>query len=170
MAKASSVAVALSALAAALAGAALWRSFDNAGLPGPRTANAHETTRSLEPSLGDTMTRVQGLFADLYYAADAKNWALASYHLHELEETFERVPVVKPEENGVQLKPLVDIVLGTTIPELEKTVEEKDLGSFLNRYMATISTCNACHVQTGHAYLVVQTPEGPATKVLNRTP
>jgi len=124
----------------------------------------------MAPMLGETMTRIQAIFADLYYSADAKNWPLVDYHLHELEETFARVPLIRPEENGVPLKPTVDIVLGTTIPALEAAADRKDYASFLNRYMDAISTCNACHAQTGHGYLVVKVPSEPHTKTLDFEP
>lgn len=166
MSKSGGVAMGLALVAAGLAGAALLRTMSPAGAG---AEEAHEGAHA-EPHLGETMTRVQGLFADLYFAGQGQNWELAGYLLHELEETFAEVPVILREENGVPLKPLVDVVLGTTIPALEEAAAAKDYTRFLNRYMDAVSTCNACHAQTGHGYLAVKVPDAPHTRVLEWKP
>lgn len=166
MSKASNAALALSIVALLLAGVTAWRSLEHS----PQKAKAQDHSAEHEAHLGPTMTRVQGIYADLYFAGQAQNWALAAYHIEELEETLKEVPSIKSEENGVTLKPLIDVLAQSAIPAIESAIERKDLGVFLNRFTDLASSCNACHAQTGHPYLVVQTPDAPATRVLNRAP
>ena len=48
------------------------------------------------------------------------------------------------------------------ILELERAVSQKDVPAFNSHYQALTASCNACHVATRRAYLVIDSPRTPA--------
>lgn len=118
------------------------------------------------PSFGTVMLSVARRFETLGRAHKAKRDELAGYALEELEETFvNEVPATPPPPlpPGVTLKPFVDAMTKTAIPELKKALEAKDPKAVEAAFATMAKTCNACHTSTGRAFIEV--PETPGAAV-----
>jgi hypothetical protein len=117
--------------------------------------------KELSPGLGEYMTTIQLHAAKLWFAAEASNWELAAYELHELAETMEAVTKLNVEKGGVKISPVMDAVLKTQIAELERSVKAKDQTEFQKSYDETLSACNGCHSQSGHRFIQIIRPTAP---------
>ncbi len=108
--------------------------------------------------LGVVMYEISKRFAHLWFAGEAGNGELAKYQIHEIEEIVEDL-----EKSGVTE---AKIVVGpefakTVLPHLEEAEKAAIAGkpeAFRAAYETAITSCNSCHVQTGHPYLVIQIP------------
>jgi len=113
-------------------------------------------------SLGQAMGRIQLYANKLWFSGDAENWPLASFYVHELEETMEEVKAHRREEGGQRVdKLIVDFGL-QPLEEVETAVESKDVHAFRLSYENLITYCNACHVSTAKPYIRIKNPERPA--------
>jgi hypothetical protein len=123
-----------------------------------------EDVEDVEPhfSLGQAMGRIQVYANKLWFSGDAENWPLASFYVHELEETMDEVKAHRREEGGQRVdKLIVDFGL-QPLEEVELSVELKDVHAFKLSYENLITYCNACHVSTAKPYIRIKTPERPA--------
>ena len=122
------------------------------------------------PSLGVTMSRVQDLAADLWFALDAGNLPLANYFVHELEEAFEDVQEHHVTHNEVALAPHLKVVLGEggAIESLEAARKRGE--GVPEAYDALTKACSSCHAATGHPYLKVGRSKVPRSVMLSWPP
>lgn len=116
---------------------------------------------SAAQGVGSIMSNVQLHFAKLYYAAEAKNWKLARFEVHEIEEGLEKSAILRPSEHGVQLMGLLDAFKQTQITAMKIAVEQQDINLFYNAYTESIDMCNSCHRVTGYPFIVIVKPTAP---------
>lgn len=124
------------------------------------------TAKEQAPGLGEYMTTIQLHTGKLWFAAKARNWELAAYEIHELEETMETVKKLDVEKNGVKISNVMDAVLQTQIAQLEKSIKQKNQTEFQKSYDETLSACNGCHTESGHKFIQIVRPT--ATPVTNQ--
>ncbi|WP_448519745.1 hypothetical protein [Rhodoflexus sp.] len=110
------------------------------------------------PHLGWAMVQVQVYHAKLYFAGAAKNWDLAAYYVHELEEALEDVEKYHPEHEGVKIAELIRAIALPHVEKVEKTVEQKDAVAFSAAFSKLTASCNQCHQATGKAIIRIKTP------------
>ena len=115
---------------------------------------------SYAPGLGEIMSLQQMRHSKLWFAARARNWALADYELDELKEGFEDVATLFPAVNGVALPPVVDAIRENELAELAKAVQAQDLGAFARGFDRLTAACNACHLTTQHGFIAIRRPTG----------
>ncbi len=111
--------------------------------------------------LSDLMLKLQIHAGKLYFAAAAQHWELAQFYLHELEETAESVASGAFVEGGVNVGELMERSLLPRIEALEGAVAAGDPASFPDAYRALTATCNACHMASGHHFVVIREPLAP---------
>ena len=138
--------------------------------PAPLVEVGDSAEEAHEVEIGDLMYAISRRYANIWYAGEAGNAALVKYQTHEIEEIIEEL-----EESGVREgKILVGAELTKTIvPHLEAmetAVEAGNMDNFRAAYDKAITSCNSCHVQTGHPYLVVIRPAQDPYSNLNVTP
>jgi hypothetical protein len=119
------------------------------------------TAKDLVPGLGEYMTTIQLHAAKLWFAAKASNWELATYELHELEETMEAARKLNIEKNGVKISNVLDAVLQTQIAQLEESIKRKNQIDFQKSYDETLSACNGCHTEAGYKFIQIVRPTAP---------
>lgn len=117
--------------------------------------------KELAPGLGEYMTTIQLHAGKLWFAANAGNWDLGSYEIHELEETMESVKKLNVEKNGVKISGVMDGVLKTQIAQLEEAIKRKSQSEFHKAYDETLSACNGCHTESGHRFIRIVRPTAP---------
>lgn len=125
------------------------------------TTNLTERLKKLElatPNVGNLMLEIQLHFAKLYYAAEGKNWDLATFERNEIEDAMEKVAVLRPAENGVKIDEVIGTLKKTSLTTLKDAIDVKDRGLFRDAYRDTMTTCNACHQATGRPFIAIIVP------------
>ncbi len=113
---------------------------------------------NIQPGLGTVMMEYGHRFALIGLAADAGNWGMAAYQLKEALEIQEVGETTRPA-NADLLKSFEH----TYLDAVSAAIDAQDAAAFTTAYTQAIPGCNACHVATGHAYVVVQkAPQSPA--------
>ena len=129
----------------------------NAQTPAASSAGAPQTYR---PGLGDLMTMtVQPRHIKLGLAGQEKNWTYAAYELHELEEAFERTAQVWPMYRKTNIAELMEASMKEPMEALSQAIKSSDSAKFAEAYGRLTATCNACHVSTERAFVVIQAPK-----------
>lgn len=109
-------------------------------------AMAQQQPQAYRPGLGDLMTAtVQPRHIKIALAGRAKNWPLAKYELHQLEEALQRVVQVWPKWKGLPLGGMVDAVTKGPMTTVAEAIEAKDAGKFAAAFPQLTEGCNACH-------------------------
>jgi hypothetical protein len=68
------------------------------------------------PDLGEYMSTIQLHVPKLWIPAQSSNWGLATYELHELEETIEAAERLHAIKNGVNISTVLQSVEQTQLP------------------------------------------------------
>jgi hypothetical protein len=112
------------------------------------------------PGLGEIMAATQMRHLKLWYAGQAKNWALASYEIDELEEGFADAVRFHPEHKSAP-RPLTELVPQFTagpIAALRSAVAHRSAAEFAAAHDALTQGCNGCHAAAGFSFNVVTRP------------
>lgn len=112
-----------------------------------------------EVELAALMLRMQIHMDKLYWAGKAKNWPLAAFYTHEIEETLEEITKAKIVEDGVNVSALAGPMLGGAVSTVENTIKAKT--GFETAYVATVNACNGCHAAAKHPFIQIQVPLRP---------
>lgn len=97
----------------------------------------------------------------LWFAAKARNWALAEYELGEIKEIMGDVQDFVPTFKNLPLADMVDAVITKEVVELEKSIEAKNYKAFIAGYDKLTAACNACHQGTENGFVVIKRPTQP---------
>ena len=108
----------------------------------------------IQAGLGTLMIEFGHRFYVAYYAAQAGNWGLADYEIHELIEAQEVAEATRPKYTE-ELKAFEHGVLA----KLQKTIKAKDWKQFEVKYEETTKACNTCHAKNGHPYIQYKLPK-----------
>jgi hypothetical protein len=98
----------------------------------------------------------------LWFAAKARNWALAEYQLGEIKEIMGDVQDFVPTFKSLPLADMLDAVITKEIASLEKSIKGKDYKAFTAGYDKLTAACNACHQGTENGFIVIRRPTRPA--------
>jgi len=108
---------------------------------------------NIQPGLGTVMIEYGRRFAMMQLAAQAGDWGMAQYQLHEAVEIQEVGELTRPANAGL----LANFEHGS-LDALADDILAEDIDSFNVNVASAISACNACHAATGHPYVVVRPP------------
>lgn len=118
-----------------------------------------ELKKVYKPGFGDIMGSIQTHHLKLWFSGSNKNWELAEFEIHEIEELFEDLEVYLADRNEAQYIPMIKPVLET----LDKTIKEKNFEQFEKDFSLLTNTCNSCHTITNHDYIKIKIPDFQAT-------
>jgi hypothetical protein len=90
----------------------------------------------------------------LQLSLDHGNQPLAAFYVHEVEELVEAVGEVD-EYDGYPVGQLATSMLTPVIGRLESALENGNLEAANRELDALVNACNACHVATNHAFIVI---------------
>jgi SNF family Na+-dependent transporter len=116
---------------------------------------ATENNEDKEFPLGEYMGKLQYYAHKAGLAGKYKNWALAGFYVHELEETIEFLVAQNIVDEGVQVSNLLKNIL-PMIEELEKNAKEANAVEFPKTYQTLLRNCNNCHISSNKPYIVVE--------------
>ncbi|TVR64807.1 MAG: hypothetical protein EA422_05590 [Gemmatimonadales bacterium] len=122
------------------------------------------------PGLHTLMVDLGVRHANLWFAGEAGNWPLADYMVHELEELVEEIEELHPMYREIRVAELIGEMTHPAIEDLEDAVDAGDLAAFQRAYDDLTVACNACHIASDKAELVIQRPTAPVSTNLRFTP
>jgi hypothetical protein len=126
------------------------------------------------PDQSHVMKDVGYHFANLWFAAEAKNWPLAKFYLDEtrshLRWAVRIIPVRKTKAGEVDLRGILQAVDGTFLTAVDKAVQAHDSSQFQSAYKQSLEGCYACHKASEKPYLRPQIPKEPETRIINFDP
>ena len=128
--------------------------------PTPGGHQTHEDDEEIE--LAVVMSHIQRHANKLYFAGQNENWPLASFYVHELEESMEEVEHGHIEEDGINISKLMKSIGLPALKTMEEAVEGKSKVAFTSAYTNLVSNCNTCHQSAAHPYIVIINPTTPA--------
>jgi len=109
--------------------------------------------------LGDLMTAfVQPRHVKLGLGGEARNWDYASYEWDQLRDAFGLVEKQKPIYHNIAMSDLLQIAK-EPMAEVQAAIKAHDGKKFDAAYGGLTDACNACHVSTDHAMIVMQVPK-----------
>ena len=121
-----------------------------------------EVSKAYVPGLEQFMNGILIEHNKLWFAAKARNWALAGYELGEIKEIMGDVQDLVPTFKNLPLADMLDAVITKEIATLEKSIEAKDYKGFTAGYDKLTQACNACHQGTENGFVVIKRPTQPA--------
>jgi hypothetical protein len=113
------------------------------------------------PGLHTLMVDLGMRHASLWFAGEAENWPLADYMVHELEELVEEIEELHPVYQDVQVAELLREMTTPAVEALEAAVDHEDPRGFERAYDDLTSACNACHIASDRASIVMERPTSP---------
>jgi hypothetical protein len=121
-----------------------------------------EVSKVYVPGLEQFMNVILIEHNKLWFAAKARNWALAEYQVGEIKEIMGDVQDFVPIFKNLPLADMLDAVITKEIAALEKSIEAKDYRGFTAGYDKLTQACNACHQSTENGFVVIKRPTQPA--------
>lgn len=127
------------------------------------------------PDQAHVMADVGYHFANLWFAAENKNWPLARYSLDTTQSHLRWAVQIRPfrtTKSGAQvdLNGILQAVTNTMLKALGEAIEKKDIGSFETAYRQTMVGCYACHTACDKPFLRLEIPETPGATIINFRP
>lgn len=120
--------------------------------------------------LGAAMGNMQRFAEKLHFAGQAGNWALADFYLHEIDEVTEAIIKAKVVDEGVNVGELMKAMLPASIASVREAIQSRDRAQFATRYEGMLSSCNACHASSRHAFVKIVVPKAPTYQNQDFTP
>ena len=118
--------------------------------------------RAVMPKFGIPMREVGERFQNMYFAAQAENWALASYMAKSMNAAMNPIKVSQE-----YLYPFWEHFYGSYFKPVTAAIAANDAKAFEREFTAAIAKCNSCHYEMGFAFVKVRRPTGPATQLLD---
>jgi hypothetical protein len=131
--------------------------------------------KEIVPDQSHAMKDVGYHFANLWFAAEKKNWPLADFYWSEtrshLRWAVRIIPVRKdPEGREIRLQEILEPIEKTSLEEVHKAINEKNAANFEVAYKQMLDSCYACHLASGKPYLRLQIPKEPEAPIINFDP
>lgn len=114
------------------------------------------TTVVADDDLVGLMSALQTFTHKLQLSLDNDNTELAAFYAHEVEELIEEVGDVA-EYDGHPVGQLATAMLDPALRRLGSALTQAgDIDAAARELDAFINACNACHVATDHAFIVIE--------------
>jgi hypothetical protein len=134
-----------------------------ADTPPPSELDA-ETLTQLQPGFARLMPEIGARFWKAYYAAQARNWDLASWQLREMRKLFKLGTITRPKYRDD-----VEEFLREEVDPLMKALEERDVDTFNQHYAEATDSANEWHRRWKKGFILWKLPDTPPSD-LDLTP
>jgi len=136
---------------------------------------AQENADPRLPDQAHVMMDVGYHFANLWVAADNKNWPLAAYYVGEVQSHLAWAVRIRPiyttKSGGqVELSGILEAVTNTFLKAVGEAVEKQDMTAFRTAYEQTMAGCYACHSSCEKPFLRLQIPTAPGASIISFAP
>jgi len=116
-----------------------------------------QLANSYKPGFGEFMSNIQVHHAKLWFAGKNKNWELAAFEVHEIEESLEAIQKYQKERNESQ----AIAVINPSIDSVKIAIAQQNSILFVRSYTGLTNTCNTCHQAVQFGFNVVKIPDTP---------
>jgi hypothetical protein len=128
--------------------------------------------KELVPSQSHTMSDVGYHWANLWFAAEHRNWPLASFYLDETRQHIRWTILIRPirkdaDGHPVDLKNIFEGIDTGVMTAVADAIARKDYSRFVESYKQGLEACYACHKASGKPYLRPMIPERPGSPIIN---
>jgi hypothetical protein len=131
--------------------------------------------KDLVPPNSHPMVEV-GLFAaNLWFAAQKKNWPLTTYYLNEMRNRIRWEVHLNPgpkgaDGNPVDMQAIFDGIDNGSLATLKRTIDIKDSKQFATDYRRLLEDCYSCHKAANRPYLRLMVPVSGPQPIINLDP
>ena len=136
-----------------------------------------ERLKSLVPSNSHIMMDVQWHWTNLWFAAQAKNWPLATYQFNEarghMQWLIKKSPMIRssgPDREQVDIEGIFGGIDTGSLADVKAAIEAKDVGKFAQTYRTMLENCYSCHKAVGRPYIRPMIPKTQAQSIMNVDP
>jgi hypothetical protein len=114
-------------------------------------------------------------FTNLWFAGNAKNWALADFYWKETMSHVKwavRIIPVRKDNAGkeIKLEEILQAIEMTPSMHVGEAIKDQSGEKFEQTYRSMMEGCFLCHKASDKLYLRPQIPERPATSIINFDP
>jgi hypothetical protein len=134
-----------------------------------------ERIKTLLPDQSHAMKDVGYHFANLWFAAQHKNWPLAEFYWSETRSHLRwavRIIPVRKDLQGreIHLAELLPGIEAAALEPLHATIKDRSADKFPEAYRQMMGSCYACHVAVGKPFLTLQVPTQPEAPIIQFEP
>ncbi|MGM0546344.1 MAG: hypothetical protein ACQEST_06440 [Bacteroidota bacterium] len=108
-----------------------------------------------EVELAVVMSQLQTHTHKFALSVDAENHELASFYMHEMEESTETITEEVPTYEGHDIAGLMEQYLEPQMESTEEALEEKDWEKVRNQTIDLVDSCNSCHAASDHGFVKI---------------
>lgn len=128
--------------------------------------------KKIVPVQSHTMHDVGYHWANLWFAAEKKNWPLATYFFNESRQAVRWTVLIRPVRQlpgggTVNIKGIFDSINPTAFATVQIAIEDQDSAAFVSAYKQALTACHSCHAAAGLPFLRPTVPTSPPTTILS---
>jgi hypothetical protein len=143
--------------------------------PAPSLQEELEAIRGKLPDQSHTMQDVAYHYANLWFAGQKENWALANFYWSETRSHLHwavRIIPVRKDNAGTEIKlaEILEAMENGPLKQLGESIEGKDQAAFEKAYRTTLESCYACHKAADKPFLRPQIPSAPEAPIMDFDP
>jgi hypothetical protein len=130
-----------------------------------------EDLKRLLPGQAHVMSDVDHHYGNLWFAARAKNWPLATFHMNESRFRIAwavRIRPVRPLPGGgeIDLRPMQTHIEQSAFTDLKAAIDKHDVKAFEAAYRKGLGECHDCHKAIDKAFLRPEVPKARGASVI----
>jgi hypothetical protein len=140
--------------------------------PSPGLAADVAQLKKVVPVQSHTMQDVGYHWANLWFAAEKKNWPLATYFFNEARQAVRWTVLIRPVRQlpgggTVDIKGIFDSINPTAFATVQLAIEDEDSAAFVTAYKQALTACQSCHASAGLPFLRPTVPTAPSATILS---
>jgi hypothetical protein len=131
--------------------------------------------KSVLPTQSHTMTSVGYHWANLWFAAEKKNWPLARFFFDESRSHMRWTILIRPVRQlpgggTVDVKGLFTAFDMSAMATVQLAIEDQNHAEFVTAYKQALDGCHSCHTASAMPYLRPVVPAVPPSTVISFDP
>ncbi len=123
----------------------------DAAVYAPGTTDQMNVLADIQPGATTLMLEVGLRFNALAAAGKKKSWGSAEHQVDEIEATFEKLAITRPEYADA-----LHSYLTASLTPVRDAITAQDKAMFQSALGSAVSACTSCHVNIGAPFLVVK--------------
>jgi hypothetical protein len=106
------------------------------------------------------MAATQMCHSKLWFAGQARNWALAAYGLDEIKEGFDDITRFHPVHEGshVATRAILPNLMAVPLARLQAAIKAQNPDEFNEAFDSLTAACNFCHQTENFGFNVITRP------------
>jgi cytochrome c553 len=134
-----------------------------------------ERLKQVMPDQSHAMADVGYHYANLWFAARARNWPLAEFYAGEVRSHLRwavRIIPVRKDAAGhdVDVKSIYDAIETSSLKDVQDAVKAKDAARFETTYRTMLGSCISCHEASGKPFIRPHVPDAADAPILDFAP